>query len=361
MDDSFREVLPYFKLRYDAPWVYDWLAYAIIGVALAFVVTTVVIALVRRRRWHRHTWQSFRAAARERGLNNSQRDVLEEMARTGKLRNPLLVLSSLTAFDQQVARHLKEHTHGDAREDPKLIKTLYGARDKLGFNAVPEGTALASTREIGSGQRLMVWPAKGGPSGFCQCVVTERDDATIKAVPLLREDDSFLGALETGDRVKVRFWRHDDTEYRFRTRILETDPATTSIALEHSARLERIQKRDFFRVEVKFPFLFFLLNEAEMQEPPMPAGKSRHGTVVDVSAGGLSMLTDEEIPDGHLILIDTDHKGPLPLAGLIGRAIDQQRRGAGFSSRVEFERISPARESELVSAVQQQQLRRVTV
>ena len=361
MDDSFREVIPYFRLRHDAPWVYEWLAYVLIGVVLAFVVTTVAIALVRQRRWHRHTWQSFRAAARERGLSTSQRDILEEMARAGKLKNPLLVLSSLTAFDRQVARHLKEHAHGDAREDPQLIKTLGGVRDKLGFNAVPEGTALASTREIGIGQRLMVWPAKGGPSGFCQCVVTERDDAAIEAVPLLREDDCFLGELEAGDHVKVRFWRHDDTEYRFRTCILEADPATTSVALAHSARLERIQKRDFFRVEVKFPFLFYLLNEAEMQEPPTPAGKSRRGTVVDVSAGGLSMLADEEIPDGHLILIDTDHKGPLPLAGLIGRAIDQQRRGAGFSSRVEFERISPARESELVSAVQQQQLRRVTV
>ncbi len=360
MHESFKEVLPYFKLRYDAPWVYEWLTFAIIGIALVFVLTTVIVALVRRRRWHRHTWQAFRAAARERGLGNSQRDLLELMGREGKLKNPLLLLSSLTAFDQQVARHLKEQTNGTPGDHPKLIKRLSAVRDTLGFGTVQEGDALVSTREIPTGQRLMVWPAKGGPSGFCQCVVTERDDGAIKAVPLLREDDSFLGSLETGDRIKVRFWRHDDTEYRFRTRIVETDQTTTSIVIEHSTNLERIQKRDFFRVEVKFPIRFYLLNEAEMREPPEPAGNARSGTVIDLSAGGLGLMTSEEIPPEHLILIDPDFEGQFPLAGLIGRPVDQRPGESEFSVRIEFERLSPGRESELVSAVQQQQLRRAT-
>jgi len=55
----------------------------------------------------------------------------------------------------------------------------------------------------------MVWPVKGGPSGFIHCVVVHRDDDAIVAVPLLH-GNRLVGVIEM-----AAFRAFSETELKF--------------------------------------------------------------------------------------------------------------------------------------------------
>lgn len=267
MDESFRKVLPYFQLRYDNQWEYVWLTWSVIAVALALAAGGVVAAVWGNWRRQRHARAQFLEAVQERRLGESEGRLLQMMAREGRLKHPLILLTSVQTFDRCVAAYLaRRRKGGRVGLRPNLVRRLSRIRRQLGFDLAPEGRLLHTTRELAVGQRLMVWPVKGGPPGFCPCMVTQRDDRAITAVPVLRRDDTCLAALQPGDRVKVRFWRQDDTEYRFRTQVLDADPKTTELVLDNVERLERIQKRDFYRLNVHFEVVFFPVPTKEIHD-----------------------------------------------------------------------------------------------
>ena len=239
-----------------------------------------------------------------------------------------------------MAQYLKKQTNGYAAGGSKLVDRIYKIRQRLGFNQVPSSHALPSTRELPLGQRLMVWPTKGGRSGFCQCAVTHRDDGAITAVPVLREDEGFFATLDPGDRVKVRFWRGEDTEYRFRSHIIESVTETTGITIAHAEQLERIQKRDFFRLDVHFDIVLFVARPGAASSGGTPVA----ATVTDISGGGMSIVIDKDVADDHVLVVDPELEGEFPIAGITCVVIDRANSAQGWQMRLEFRDLGRKRE-----------------
>lgn len=340
MDESFRKVLPLLRPRTEYPWVYEWLADAVVATALVVVVALVAWTLVQRSRWRRHIRESFALAAAERGLDPAQIALLLRITGEGRMHNPLLVLSSLDTYDHQVGEFVGRRRA--ASELSSVVESLEHIRSILGFDDTPPGRSMRSTRQLKAGQRLMVWPVKGSPRGFCQCVVAHRDDDGIVAVPLLRVDDHLLAQLQAGDRIKARFWREHDTEYRFRTHIRESDPETTSILIEHTDKLEHTQKRDFYRLKVHFDLAL---------HPASGEGQNLSGVVTDISGGGLSLATPGPVSAGDLYRVDPDFEGPFPIAGQACQIVDDEAMGEGRRLGLEFTHISRKRQGDLVNAI----------
>jgi c-di-GMP-binding flagellar brake protein YcgR len=345
MDESYRSLLPLIRLRSESP---TWLLMLAVSLLALMVLIPLVYVLVHRHRSQRQLWEAFRASALERGLDEAQIQLLVRMARQDRLRQPLLLLSSLRTFEAHVTRR-----NGDAGR----LEQIGRIRHLLHFDRASPDRPLLSTRQLEPGQALMVWPVKGGPQGFLQCVLVGRDEHALYAAPLLREGERHLCALEEGERLKVRFWREGDTEYRFRTRILATRPQATTIAIGHTDRLERIQKRDFFRLDVHFELALRLVPPPEEIEPPEP--RTMAGTVVDISGGGLGLLAAEPVAEGALLEVDPQYQGPFPLAGLRCEVIKRRKHPRGWSLGLEFVHLSPRREGEIVRAIYQHQLERV--
>ena len=352
MDESFRSVLPYFRLRVEYPWLMD----IVVGLFLLLVLSALITSLVRKYRWQRYVWNTFSTTALERGLSDAQWQLLKQIARHDRMKNPLLLLSSLNAFDRHISRYVSRLTNRNKSDRHKTIEDLAHIRTLLGFDRPLLGQPMRTTRELEPGHTLMVWPVKGGGhKGFSQCVVVSRDDRAITAVPLLREDDQHLTALAPGDKIKVRFWRDHDTEYRFRTKILDAVAGTTSIVIEHAEYLERIQKRDFFRLNVGFGVVLYAVSETEQIAEDTPR---LEGTVTDISGGGLNILTRKEVPPAGLLRIDPQFKEVFPLAGLQCKVIGQLKQPGGYGVHLEFVELSPKQEGELVRKIYEQQIHR---
>lgn len=344
MDDSYRSLLPLIRLRSENP---DWFVPFVLVSLVLMLVLPLVHFFVYRYRARKQLWSTFRDNALECGLDEAQIQFLERVAFSERMRHPLILLSSHNAFDRYTGRHIKE-------ADPGEIARM---RDLLHFGHPLTDHPLHSTHQLALGQPLLVWPVKGGPQGFVQCVLVDRDEHALYAAPLLRESDRHLSGLEAEDRVKVRFWREGDTEYRFRTRILKTPADTTTIAIKHTDEMERIQKRDFFRLDVRFDLTLHLAADETASKEPQTVD----GTVTNISGGGLSLLTATPVALGSLLEIDSGFAGAFPLAGIHCQTVSADDTRKGWHLRVEFVDLPSQTESAIVRQIYKLQLKRIAI
>ena len=360
MDRSYENLLPLIRLRSDAP---EWLVPLLLGFVVALVLSMIAYPLIRRFRWQRNLWNTFGASAEERGLSDKQRRLLERVARADKMKHPLLLLTSLKAFDRHVGGYAgKLDRRSDQSAEPRLNE-ITEIRRQLGFDRPAPGQPVYSTREIQVGQTIMVWPVKGGPKGFCSCFVIHVDERAITVVPLISEENKYLNALTEGDKVKVRFWREGDTEYRFRSQVVETMPEATTVKIRHSQRLEHIQKRDFFRLDTNFSLSLF---PAVAKNGNGLQGDNGSGdpdaievVVTNVSGGGLAVVATAAIETESVLTVDPKFEDSFPLAGLVCRVIKVLKDPRGHRMSLEFVDLPPQRERELVRTIYTYQHRRV--
>lgn len=358
MDQGYREILPIIRLRSESP---PWLDTIVLLLLAALVLIPLLSYLFGKIRSRRQTLATFMDNAAECGLSEKQSQLLLHIARQDRMKQPLLLLSSLKSFDRHVGRHAARLNQQKNAAAKKTIEEISLIRQALHFDNTPLGQPMQTTRELEPGQTLMVWPVKGGPKGFSQCVIVHRDDHAITAVPLIREDESHLCALQAGDKIKVRFWRAEDTEYRFRTEILETVAAVTSITIKHAEHLERVQKRDFFRLHTNFDLALYRNGETieeslveEDRELPAPI----RVRVVDISGGGLAVLSREELPEDTTLKVDPDCAHTFPLANMHCLVIKQSRDNkGGYRANLEFIDPPTKQQNEIVRRIYQQQIR----
>jgi c-di-GMP-binding flagellar brake protein YcgR len=248
-------------------------------------------------------------------------------------------------------------------------------------------------------------------------LLVDRDEGVIPVVPRLREDADYFDDLAPGDRLSVRLWREADTEYCFDTQLVARDRGTGTFLLRHSAKVERVQQRDFFRVEASFDIALFGMNDADSGgegaiegsgaerdsaaivlldtpegevasspdqerdssplrgDPPPPSDQTAgvqdrkehsvdipdnaprvDGRVSNISAGGLGMTVTGALPAADRWLVDPAFDGPFPLAGVICRVIGDRRQDDLTVLKLKFEELPTSVESEIVRQVFQYQL-----
>ena len=378
-NERLREVLPFFRPRSAelTPFTITVLVLLCIG-----IVALVLLYYARIRRHRRELEERFLEQGLEKKLSVDQVQSLLQIANQRKMKSPLQLLSSVHVFD----RHVGEYTESLAERDPAdpLLGEIGDIRALLGFDRLAPNQLMRSTRQLEPGQTLMAWSEKSEKEGYAPWLVVERDERAIQVVPVLREDTRLFDSLEPGEEVSMRFWREGDTEYHFTTEILDIAPGSRTITIRHTRKVERLQNRDFFRVEVHFDIELLALAGAEEalaeaeeeevveetpegpaetpEEPPeeevevdLDQAPRLRGEVLDLSAGGLNVLLHDPLPPRSRLLIAPDFEGPFPLAGIVCQVITETQEPAGTSLKLQFVDLPPAQENEIVRLVYQHQ------
>ncbi|HJP34322.1 MAG TPA: hypothetical protein QGF95_27565 [Candidatus Latescibacteria bacterium] len=345
MNSAYEEVLPYIRPRSGE---LGWLGLLMAGMLLALLAATVLTYIATIWRSRRRTRLAFSATGLERHLSPSQIHMLYDLSRRHRMHDPLLLLTSLKVFDQHAGR-LADETDNQAE-----LRKLASARKRLGFDRPSVAQRFYTTRTLTPGQKLMVWP-HGQEAGFIQCVVVGRDERAVTAVPLRRDDDHLLSRVEAGARIKVRFWRDGDTEYRFRTEILEVVEHTTTIRLRHAEELERVQQRDFYRIRINAPIRLYALpvgvEEITPERVAETATKRQDATLIDLSGGGLSTFQEDPVPRHAEVVVDPEYDGPFPLGGAHLLIVDQTQKEEGWHVRLQFADLPAVVRDDLVAAI----------
>ncbi len=296
----------------------------IIAIATLAIVALLVHALVRgvrRRRRIVANWREFASRMERWELDAPARSLLKELARRDSAENPVRVLEELSAFERAVHRYLKPLCAAGGPRAQQAARAVADLRAELGF-AGSEGPAYYSTRELAEGQQLEFAP--GGQGEFWGRVAEQREDYLHVA-----QVEPFPGDI-AGRKVAAVFFE-SNRAYSFDTVVVSADESSRTCVLEHTLDVRSAGARQFHRVRVDKPITF----RAAWEEQ----GVQRTGTLKDLSAGGLALLSPCYYEEGEDVVFHfrpadylpaADHLGPsLPEQDLTGRIVQVERLAGG--------------------------------
>ena len=353
-EDRLRAILPFLRPRTEEPTGLMLLLVAILCLGIA---SLVALHIWRRRIQHLRMQARFAKLATEKNLDPAQATYLAQLARQSRMNNPLLLLNSIYAFDRIVGRRAAALT-GAAHESE--LHRIGAVRSALEFDHMPPDQPLRTTRQLESGLTVMVWHED--TERYFPWLLVARDERGLTIAPLFREDYEHFTELSHGDLLAARFWREQDTEYRFCGEVLTLDRDSFVATLRHDEAIERLQHRDFYRLDIQFAIDFAVVDmeggaEEDGEGSAELLGQTLKGQVLNLSAGGLSALVDRPVPGGKKLRVDPSCNQPFALGGLVGEVLGDPIPTDDI--QVQFAALPPERERVLVRQIYQYQLGRL--
>jgi c-di-GMP-binding flagellar brake protein YcgR len=290
---------------------------------------------------------SFRRTAKALGLTAAHVDMLENLVRVCKLKQPFLLFTSTTLLDDTLkkglysidnARDLAEEERENRRATIFQIKQIIEQSGR-------KSAQLGSTTSMKPGQVLSITPEGAGP--FSSKVISNMKDFLTVAAPA--EPAGAQTRWMRGTKLGVYLWRENDAGYSFQSKVLgyDTVKGIPSVLIQHSKTLRREQRRRSRRRELMRPCFYFPIRIVESGEGRRAERKAvvdqslrTLGTVVDLSAGGCAIQTLNPIDKGKLVMIefDIDRKAPIRAYGKVAHI--HRQRGRGGVMHVMFTRVT---------------------
>ncbi|MFW5999090.1 MAG: flagellar brake protein [Halanaerobiaceae bacterium] len=169
------------------------------------------------------------------------------------------------------------------------------------------------------------------------------DSETLEIIPPYEKGE--LLPVRKDTKVKVLFTR-DDAAYKFfsrvEDRIIRQIPL---LVITYPEDIVRIQRRDFFRLEVKKQVKYRLLDSSG-------EGKGDYNKTVtsDISAGGLKMVIEQDLPQGSELELYLNIK-PVKEIPLKGKVVQKYTMSDGKTKAagIEFMNISSGLRDKIIS------------
>ena len=353
MDSSYRGINPYLRPQ---PGEIDALTLITGAFLLALVALVIGLHFRRAARQRRRLWRVYVRSANALGLSASQTKLLGRIARRRRIRNPLLLLNSVRAFDRAVGEYVLRTARHRPKRARHLASEIAQIRRSLGFD---RGAVIRSTRQLDPGMAVVIRPVDPErPEREYTIVAQEEVGITLRPSSGIRA----AARPRSGEAVEaeVRYSRH--VGYRFETEVLEA-PDEHTVVIAHATEVTPVQKRHHLRIKTHFDVTVYRLPK-ESDTPPdidvvdFAAYRPLMGTVCDISGGGMSVMVPGEHAEGdYWWIVDPRWEGSFPIAGVVGEELSRRRRGARMSLHLRFVDLPMRRQDDLVGHIMRSQLR----
>ena len=326
-----------------------------IGLAIVGVVALILIgALVSRRARPSATETAerisstvFRREAKRVGLTGPAIDVLENLVRMCKVKQPLLVFSSASLLDDTLKKGLYSLDNSrDLTEEERENRraTIFHIKQTIERNA-RKGAVLRSTSSLRPGQLLTITPEGAAP--YSSKVISNMKDFLTVSAP------AQPAGAETrwmrGTKLSVYMWRDNDAGYSFISKVLgyDTVKGVGSVLIQHSKTLRREQRRRNRRREIMRQCFYYPIRIVETGQGRKAERKASVeqnmrtlGIVVDLSAGGCAIQAMNPFDRGKLTMVefDIDRKAPIRAFGKVLHV--HRKKGRGGIMHIMFTRVT---------------------
>jgi c-di-GMP-binding flagellar brake protein YcgR len=324
----------------------------ILGVA-AFIIIGTVISRRRAPRSaadiQRYSSALFRRAGKALGLSAPQIELLESLVQSCKVKQPMLLFSSVGLLDDTLRKGLYSLENArDLSEEARESRTalIYQIKGTIERNA-RKGAVMRSTTSLRPGQMLSITPE--GALQFASKVISNMKDFLTVSVPTqpAGADSRWM----RGTRLSVYFWRDNDAGYSFGSKILgyDTVKGVPSILIQHSRTLSREQRRRNRRRELMAACYYYPIRIVETGQGRKAERKAvveqslrTLGTLVDLSMGGCRIQTTNPLEKGKLVMVEfgLERRAPVRAFGKVMHF--HRQRGRGGSMHVMFTRVTRA-------------------
>jgi hypothetical protein len=264
-----------------------------LGIVVVVAIFVGLSAWLRRRRLRRAVADRIHAVLSRTGLSNDDFGDLTRIAAVGEV--PVLeVMTRLAPFEHATARWIAAEAPAIRPAPNSRFERVRSLRRALGFFPHSAHLWLLSTRELATGDSV----STGGVHGH----VGEVNEASFAV------EWPVTAVFVDGHAVTLTIERPDDARYLSHVQVLQSEavPAVTTASgarlagrrtfLSHDEHPERQQGREFIRLRISAPIRIQVIDapvasgdeRAGAPAPTRPAAPVS-GTMVDVSAGGLSL------------------------------------------------------------------------
>ena len=183
---------------------------------------------------------------------------------------------------------------------------------------------------------------RGPYQGDYKSKVSEINPDNIKILtPYIKEE---LVPLRVGAGIVV-FFTGNNAAYTFNSQVIDREKEKVPVlVIEPPDEINRIQRRDYFRLEVQVELQYRLLDE---DGKPVEEDFIESVTL-DISAGGIRMVVDEYIQEDTLIEIymDIPEIKDIPV---YGKVVNHYRNNTAKAVGIKFTGISTGLRDEIMS------------
>ncbi|MFC1556840.1 flagellar brake protein [candidate division KSB1 bacterium] len=338
---GWKYILEYFKIEPPSQETLYYSLIILVTLILIAVVAQIILQVKRARKRREREWNWFYKLAEAKDLSIDEMKALKHLAATYFPKDPQQLVSSIRLFDRISQKFLDGFTPWymdyDKEETAELLDDVREKYFLKDFHAVDN---LKSTREFPPGQRIRMTVETETHHRFLHTRVEKNSKNGVSLVCGEFAEIAHLlipGALFTG-----YFWRTGDAGYQFPLRLLRKIDEET-VEFSHTEAFTRKQRRHFFRVEIRLGGRFRKLSPEEVQEfyqsgvfKKRPGSETFLGSIISLSGGGLSFITEIDFKSGDLLMIDILSKNEVVFSDMMGRVVrikDLDRRNKVF---VEF-------------------------
>jgi len=250
------------------------IVFFILGVIIILIGGILLQRIIKSKNIHSY----FFNYAKEKGLTDKEAKILWEYSQKMG-RDPLLVLEFKSPFEKVVDLYIKS----DPNAKESLVQDM---RKKLGFNVVYNFIPLSLSKDIEMFQNGKM--AIDGKQTF-DVALYDKDE---KYMYWLLIDIKSREGLKPGLPIKVTFLRKGDAIYNFESTILEIiqEGHNIIVKLPHTFEMNRIQRREFPRVETDIPAMIGQLKTIDGNEKMV----WQTGSILDISASGAKFCIPSE-------------------------------------------------------------------
>ncbi len=353
MDESWRPILELFRIipaSSGAVTVFIMLMGFIVFITVGM---QVIFYLIKRRKGILEGWEWFYRMCEAKDLSEEEMKLLRNMITRCKIKNPTGIFKSIKLFDKCVNLEFKRLSNSEIERD-EFADDISEIRQKLHFDRFPTGEILNSTRGIPFNQRVRIEvEIEGRRRHFRTKVLEVKEDSIIILMPKHRV---FREVCSAGQAIEVYFWRFGDAGYTFSTVITNVEYEEPEVFyVEHSDKIERTQRRLYYRIDISLPLYFTPLSQEQRAE----IRENRHikfandvkhvkGKITSLSGGGLSFVSDTTSPNGKILWFEINLYGSEPISDIYGRVVRSKKLPENkFKLYIDFALI-PEKERELI-------------
>jgi c-di-GMP-binding flagellar brake protein YcgR len=333
-----------------SPLTFVYIALGLAGVAAVIFVGTLISRRARpsaTESAERISSAIFRREAKRVGLTPSSAEVLENLVRMCKVKQPLMVFSSASLLDDTLKKGLYslDNSRDLSVEDKESRRaTIFQIKQTIERNGA-KGAVLRSTNLLKPGQLLTITPE--GASAYSSKVISNMKDFLTVSAPAqpAGADTRWM----RGTPLSVYLWRDNDAGYSFVSKVLgyDTVKGIPSVLIQHSRTLRREQRRRNRRREIMrqcfyYPIRIVETGQGRKMERKASVEQSMRtlGIVVDLSAGGCAIQTMNPFERGKLAMVEFDIDRTAPIRAF-GKVLNVHRqKGRGGIMHIMFTRVT---------------------
>jgi len=328
------------------------------GLIIVAVITNRIVQLFGNQSSPNNKYNRFlfMRVGRDVGLDKQHIEYLERLIRSLKVKYPSLIFTNPQLLDAVLKRGIASVERQPGlldRERVTKLNLIWEIKQLIENNS-KKGIGLRSTFLVKPGQ-TMILTAYNGERYHSKLISNHTNGLTV-TMPVISVEKEHL--FKKGNRLKVFFWRENDSGYSFITRVIETDRANLHIL--HSRKIKREQHRKYSRKPLKKSCFLY---PAEIVEETRRNGHEkkivihdnmRHmGIISDISVGGCSISSTRAYKKGAYMKLEFDLRisSPIVAYGKVQSVFRRASGTTGMMMHIQFIKLSGSARNEIYSYI----------